>query len=120
MGCEGGGHPHVETRTLGGADARSRGTKEEEDGTSPEGPPGLPRGLGQTALGIWTALRGGGSTEREDAPHSQLRCHTVHGNSACTHTYAHIRNKPYMLTAVQCFLIFSTLVHLRKQQKADI
>ena len=56
MGCEGGGHPQVETRTLGGADARSRGTQEEEDGTSLEGSPGLPRGLGQTALSIWTAL----------------------------------------------------------------
>ena len=52
MGCEGGGHPQVETRTLGGADARSRGTQEEEDGTSLEGSPGLPRGLGQTALSI--------------------------------------------------------------------
>lgn len=45
MGCEGGGHPEVETRTLGGADTRSRGTQEEGDGTSPEGPPGCP--------GVW-------------------------------------------------------------------
>ena len=99
MGCEGGGHPQVETRTLGGADARSRGTQEEEDGTSLEGSPGLPRGLGQTALSIWTALND--LAQEEEAARS-LRTPHAHSNAftlymatqrTCTHTHVHTHSR---------------------------
>ena len=94
MGCEGGGHPQVETRTLGGADARSRGTQEEEDGTSLEGSPGLPRGLGQTALSIWTALNE--LAQEEEAarslrtPHAHSNAFTLYMATQRTRTHTHV------------------------------
>lgn len=76
---------------------QSRGTQEEEDGTSLEEPPGLPRGLGQIALGVRTALHE--LAQEEEAawsprtPHVCSNAFTLYmasqGAHVRTHTYTH-------------------------------
>lgn len=72
---------------------RSRGTEEEEDGTSPEGPPGLPRGLGQIALSIRTVLNE--LAQEEEAarslrtPHAQSDAFTLYTATQRSRTHVH-------------------------------